>query len=617
MSEQRNESRYVIGIDLGTTHSALAYVDAEAAEVDRSGARVLGVPQLVARGEVEPRDLLPSFFYIAHESEGAQALPWDATRPFAVGHYARARGAEAPGRLVSSAKSWLCHPTADRRAGLLPAGQAADDVEKVSPVEASFRYLEHLVEAWDHAMAEGNDALALRQQEVILTVPASFDAAARELTAEAAVSAGIERFTLLEEPQAALYAWLDATSGTWRKQLRPGDLLLVVDVGGGTTDFSAIAVREEAGALELHRVAVGDHILLGGDNMDIALAYAIRQRLLAEGKQLDAWQMNALVHAARNAKEALLASSELASAPVVIPGRGAKLMAGTLRAELERAELEHLLVDGFFPEVPASARPAVRPRGALTQIGLPYAQDAAITRHLAAFLGKQSGAAGGVHAAGDGESAMLRPTAVLFNGGVMKGGPLRERLLGVLRSWFGEGYELRVLEGGDLDLSVARGAAAYGMARRGRGVRIRGGTARAYYIGIESAAPAVPGMPPPLTALCVAPFGMEEGTEAPLPPNELGLVVGQPVRFHFFGSTTRRDDRAGMELEEWAPGELEELPPIEANLPAEGRQSGDIVPVRLHASVTEIGTLLLEAEPCDGRGTATERWKVELSVRGE
>jgi molecular chaperone DnaK (HSP70) len=600
---------FVVGIDLGTTHSALAYVEADAPAGERAPVRVLEVGQLVARNVVEPRQLLPSFLYVAHASEGPQALPWDDKRAYAVGEYARARAAEAPGRVVASAKSWLCHPTLDRRAGLLPAGQAAEDVEKISPVEASFRYLEHLAEAWDATVAKGNEMLALRNQDVVLTVPASFDAGARELTAEAAVCAGLERFTLLEEPQAAFYAWLDGTGGGWRKQLKPGDVVLVVDVGGGTTDFSAIAARDEGGNLELYRVAVGDHILLGGDNMDLALAYAVRQRLRAEGKELDAWQMNALVHGCRGAKEALL-GGEAASAPIVIPGRGSKLLGGALRAELGRDELERVLVDGFFPKVGAEARPVQRPRTALTQVGLPYAADAGITRHLAAFLGRQAGAAGG-------GGAMLRPTALLFNGGVMKGTPLRTRLLEVLAAWFGEAGGPRVLEGADYDLSVARGAAVYGLARLRGGVRVRGGTARAYYVGIEGAMPAVPGIEPPLTALCVAPFGMEEGTVASLPDEEFGLVVGEPVRFRFFGSTTRRGDHAGTALEVEPGSDLEELPPIEITLPAEGRSPGEVVPVSLRSAVTEVGTLSLEALPRDRKGKPDERWKVELSVRAE
>jgi hypothetical protein len=618
-------ARYVVGIDLGTTHSALAYAPIEEGE-SSAPVEVLPAPQLVAPGVIEARALLPSFLYLAHASEGPQALPWDAERRFVVGEYARTRGVDAPARLVSSAKSWLSHAGVDRRAAILPLG-APEDVEKISPVEASWRLLEHLTEAWDTRFAAADPALALAQQEVILTVPASFDAAARDLTVEAATAAGFENLTLLEEPQAALYAWTLARGDRWRKEVKLGDVILVLDVGGGTTDFSAIAVLEQEGALELVRVAVGDHILLGGDNMDLALAHVVRQKLVAEGKEIDRWQMSALTYACRAAKESLLADAALASAPIVVAGRGSKLFGGGLRSELTRDEVTRTLVDGFFPEVPAAARPTVRARAGLTQIGLPYAADAAITKHLAAFLGRQVGATEKIPGAaprprqGDAGSRaplLLHPSAVLFNGGVMKGSVLAARLLATLNAWLAAdgAPPARVLEGADLDLAVARGAASYGLARHGRGLRIRGGTARAYYVGIESAVPAVPGVEPPITALCLAPFGMEEGTEATLPPHQLGLVVGEPVRFRFFGSSVRRDDTAGTELDAWKEGELEELSPIEITLPAEGRREGDVVPVKLHAAVTEVGTLLLEAIPLAPQ-KADERWKLELGVRTE
>jgi Hsp70 protein len=631
-------ARYVVGIDLGTTHSALAFASVTAVESPEGPAgniEVMSVPQLVAAGRVEARPLVPSFLYLAHPSEGPQALPWDAERSFVVGEYARARGADAPARLASSAKSWLCHPGVDRRAGILPLG-APEDIEKISPVEASFRYLEHLTEAWDARFAKDAPELSLAQQEVVLTVPASFDAAARDLTVEAASAAGFEHLTLLEEPQSALYAWIDAMGPAWRKEITVGDVILVIDVGGGTTDFSAIAALEEDGSLELARVAVGDHILLGGDNMDLSLAHLVRQKLVAQGKEIDRFQMAALTHAARSAKERLLDDPSLASSPIAVAGRGSQLLGASLRSEVTREEIEATLVNGFFPEVSASARPVVRARAGLTQLGLPYASDAAITRHLAAFLGRQAGALAklpgfpsketlGERGERDegGEAfaraaALLHPTAVLFNGGVMKSEVLRARLVAVLNAWLkADGAKpARVLGGADLDLAVARGAASYGLARHGKGVRIRGGTARAYYVGIESAVPAVPGVEPPITALCLAPFGMEEGTEARLPPQELGVVVGEPVRFRFFGSSVRRDDAAGAELETWKEGELDELAPIEVTLPSEGRRDGDVVPVHLHAAVTEVGTLLLEAIPLEPQ-KPDERWKVELSVRGE
>jgi hypothetical protein len=600
-------TRFAVGIDLGTTHCALAVAPLEG----EGTPEVMDVPQLVAQGQVEARPLLPSFLYFAHESEGVQALPWDAERRFVVGEHARARGVDAPARVIASAKSWLSHPSVDRRAGILPLG-APDDVEKISPVETSWRYLEHLSEAFDARYGGGDAALA--KQEVVVTVPASFDASARELTVEAALAAGIEKLTLLEEPQAALYAWVLAMGDAWRKEVHPGDVILVIDVGGGTTDFSAIHAVDKDGSLELVRVAVGDHILLGGDNMDLALAHLVRQKLEGDGQAVDRWQHASLVHACRTAKEKLLSDAKLAAFPIAIASRGSALLGGTLRTELTRDEVTRTLVDGFFPVVPADARPTSRARGGLTQLGLPYASDPAITRHLASFLTRQAGALG--VAAQKRAPKLLHPTAVLFNGGVMKANPLRGRLVETLDAWLkGDGAPpVRVLGGADLDLAVARGACAYALVRRGKGLRIRGGTARAYYVGIESAVPAVPGVEPPVSAMCVAPFGMEEGTEASL-PQELGVVVGEPVRFRFFGSSVRRDDRAGTVLEDWNGDELAELPPIEVTLPAEGRRAGDVVPVHLRSHATEVGTLLLEAEPLHPL-KADERWRVELSVRG-
>ncbi|HVW24790.1 MAG TPA: Hsp70 family protein [Polyangiaceae bacterium] len=595
-------ARSVVGIDLGTTHTALAYAD-EADEDARS--TPLDVPQLTAPGVLERQPLLPSFLYFAHESEPPLSLPWDASRRYTVGEYARRRASEAPGRVVSSAKSWLSHPSVDRRAPIIPLN-APEDVEKVSPVEASFRYLDHLAEAWKAAGHESD----LAEQSIVLAVPASFDASARDLTVEAAFAAGMEGVTLLEEPQAALYAWIESVGDEWRKLLRVGDVVLIVDIGGGTTDFSAVEAVEADGGLELRRVAVGDHILLGGDNMDLALAHVAKARLESEGHELDAWQLHALMHASRAAKERLL-SSDAESVPVVVPSRGSQLLGGSLRTVLERAEVERTIVDGFFPEVAVSDEPARRARTALTQMGLPYAADPAITRHLAAFLRRQAGAVNATASSG-----LLRPSAVLFNGGVLKSNRIRSRILDPLGRWLRDAGAPapRELPAADLDLAVARGACYYGLVRKGRGLRIRGGTAQAYYVGIESPAPAVPGVPPPITAFCVAPFGVEEGSRVNLPPHELGVVVGEPVRFRFFGSSVRREDAAGDELTRWKPGELSELSPIELTLPAEGRHAGEVVPVRLESGVTPIGTLALEAVPLNPR-SPDERWKVELSVR--
>ncbi|SPR96521.1 Hsp70 family protein [Cupriavidus taiwanensis] len=610
-----SEARYAIGIDLGTTHSAVSYVDLAASDGEKTSQRVLPIAQLTAPGAVEDLDLLPSFLYLPHASElapGDLNLPWSAARDFAVGEMARSRGAGTPIRLVSSAKSWLCHPGVDRRAAILPA-DAPPEVPRVSPLEASVRYLTHLREAWDQAHPDA----PFGEQDVTVTIPASFDPAARELTAEAAAAAGYARMTLLEEPQAALYSWIQKSAGQWRKQVKVGDIILVVDVGGGTTDLSLIAVIERDGNLELHRIAVGDHILLGGDNMDLALAHVVARKLAAQGTQADPWQLRALTYACRAAKETLLTDPATESVPLVVPSRGAKLIGGSIRTELTGAELTQTILEGFFPQVDAAARPLTRARVGLTQLGLPYAQDAAITRHLAAFLGRQAGALAeieGLQATQPDGASFLRPTAVLFNGGVFKSGLLVERILQTLNGWLAaEGAApARLLDGAELDLAVARGAAYYGYVRRGKGVRIRGGTARAYYIAVESSMPAVPGFEPPIQALCLAPFGMEEGTEAELPPQEFGLVVGEPVHFRFFGSSVRRQDQVGTLLDYWGPEELQELEEIQATLPAEGRTAGEVVPVRLHARVTEAGTLELEAVP----RASGERWKVQFDVRG-
>lgn len=607
---------FSIGIDLGTTHCALAYVDIAACDGEHTSHRVLAIPQLTAPGAVEQPSLLPSFLYLPHADElapGELSLPWsEAHGSYIVGELARSRGATTPIRLVSSAKSWLCHPGVDRRAAILPS-DAPPEVARVSPLEASIRYLSHLRAAWNHAHPEA----PFDQQDVTVTIPASFDPAARELTDEAARAAGFSSLTLLEEPQAALYNWIQTSNGRWRKDVQPGDIILVVDVGGGTSDLSLIAVLEHDGKLELHRIAVGDHILLGGDNMDMALAYLVAGKLAAGGTSLDPWQLRALTYACRSAKEQLLSDAQLETVPLVVPSRGSKLIGGSIRSELTRQEVTATILDGFFPQVDSSARPAGRARAALTRLGLPYAQDAAITTHLAAFLGRQVAATRdleGFVTQQDESASFLHPTAVLFNGGVFKSELLAERTLNTLNGWLvTEGAPAaRMLGGADLDLAVALGAAYYGYVRRGAGVRIRGGTARAYYVAVESAMPAVPGITPPVQALCVAPFGMEEGSAAELSTLEFGLVVGEPVYLRFFGSSVRRQDQIGTLLDYWQADELQELEEIRATLPTEGRQPGEIVEVRLQAKATEAGTLELSAVSTSGG----ERWHIEFDVRG-
>jgi hypothetical protein len=486
-----------------------------------------------------------------------------------------------PARLVASAKSWLCHPRVDRLAAILPWSESgAEGVTRISPVDASAAYLAHLAGHWRHATGR-----ALGDEDVVLCVPASFDEAARELTLRAAEKQGL-RPTLLEEPQAAFYSWLS----DHHDQLAPGDVVLVFDVGGGTTDFSLIAVKQgEGGKPVFERTAVGDHLLLGGDNMDLALARRVENRLM-KGGRLDPHQLQQLVQACRTAKEKLLGDEPRASWAITLAGRGSKLIGGSLRDELSRAEVEELVLDGFFPRVPADAAPDRR-RAGIAEFGLPYASDAAITRHAAAFLR--------LHGA--------RPTAVLWNGGVLKAKAIRDRVLEVLGSWLGAAP--RVLENADPDLAVARGAAYYGLARRGLGVRIGGGAARAYFIGVDTAK-VDPGQ---ISVLCVTPRGMEEGARVTLSGNELEVLTNRPVRFRLFSSSDRIGDRAGDLLT--LPGDaLAELPPIYTVLRF-ARSSQDVaLRVVLSAHLTELGTLELE---CVARSTGNEadRWKLAFDLR--
>jgi len=603
------KSAYVIGIDLGTTNSALAYaaISTVADPFAPANVQLMAIPQLVNPGEVREADLLPSFLYLAGASDfpaGSLALPWDQNRDFAVGQLAQKRGAENAGRLVSSAKSWLSHSGVDRTSRLVPF-RAPDGVEKISAVEASRRYLEHLREAWDAQRPEAPFA----SQHVLVTVPASFDAVARELTLDAAKQAGYRNLTLLEEPQAAFYAWIERHAD-WRGRVHVGDLVLVVDIGGGTTDFTLIAVTGRAGELELNRVAVGEHILLGGDNIDLALAGAVSRRLEEKGARVDSRQLQTLWNNCRIAKEKLLEpGSDAREHPVTILGKGSGLVGGAIKASLHRDDIERVLSEGFLPAVGSSEMPQHRQSAGLREIGLPYAADPAITRHLARFL-RQQAATSEQGVVRRGPSGLACPTHVLFNGGILKAAIVRDRLLASLDSWLDEEgmAPVQPLSGEDLMHAVARGAAYHGLARMGRGVRIRGGVPRTYYVGIQAAMPAAPGFPAPLKALTVVPFGMEEGSEVRIPGREFGLVVGEPAEFRFFSSAARRNDRPGDLLEDCG-GDLEELSPIEVTFGA-GEASSEVVPVSFEAVITETGVLQLWCVARDQR-----RWKLEFNVR--
>ncbi|MBV9758963.1 MAG: Hsp70 family protein [Acidobacteriaceae bacterium] len=592
-------SEYIVGIDLGTTNSALAYAPASSADGETAPVQLFPVAQLVNPGEVTALDLLPSSLYIPGANEfveGSLALPWDDTPRYVTGSLARKRGVENTSRLVSSAKSWLSNQNADPTQPLLPPA-APEGIEKISPVDASREYLNHLRSAWNQAHPDA----PLEKQTVLITVPASFDASARDLTQRAAKLAGFPEVTIIEEPQSAFYAWIERNPD-WREQVAPGDLILVVDIGGGTTDFTLIAVTEESGSLQLERVAVGEHLLLGGDNMDLAVARFAEQQFAQKGTKLDALQFHSLWQQCRAAKETLLAGdSAPEEQPLTILGRGSGLVGGTVKGKIRRDDVRQLLLEGFFPIVAADAFPQRQRRAALMEVGLNYASDPAVTKHLAQFL-RQAGNA--------------RPTHLLLNGGVLQARAIERRLFDVINGWLKESSAPALIElqnetkQADLMHAVARGAAYYGLARTGKGVRIRGGVPRTYYVGIESSLPAVPGLAAPMKALTVVPFGLEEGSRVQLPQRKFALIVGEPAEFRFFSSLSRKTDEPGSLIEEISD-DMEELPPMEVSLPPHTDATREeIVPVTLETNVTETGMLELWCVAADGR-----RWKLEFNVR--
>jgi molecular chaperone DnaK (HSP70) len=583
------QSRYIIGIDLGTTNSAVAYVDlADAA--DPPPIRLFKVPQLVAEARVEARPGLPSFLYLpgAHDlPAGSTVLPWDAGRDYAVGEFARDQGAKVPARLISSAKSWLCHDGVDREAAILPWGSPSE-VPHLSPIETSARVLSHVREAWNSEMSRGRREHTLEQSEVVLTVPASFDEVARTLTVRAAKQAGfnLEKLTLLEEPQAAFYSWVRSQGEFWQEQLTDGQQVLVCDVGGGTTDFSLIEVRDrgEEGGMSLSRVAVGDHLMLGGDNMDLALARHLERRLVKRAGELDGKQWGELVHACRRAKESLLSPRGEDRHSITITGRGSRVVGGTLKIDLFQDEVVELVLDGFFPKNAFDELPR-KPRVGLQELGLPYAQDPAVTRNLAAFLQRHE----------------ARPDAILFNGGAMKATMVQDRVVDTVTQWFGR--EPEVLESRSLDLAVALGAASYGLVLAGKGVRIRGGTARAYYVGVE-------GVGNRRRGVCLIPFGVEAGSETTIADRAFEVITDRPVSFPLYSSTAPLGHAPGDVVEIAEDDVFLELPPLFTVLRFE---RGATVPVKLGARLTELGTLQMwcRAEQAD------HRWDLEFNLRGD
>ena len=612
--------KFALGLDLGTSNCAVTICDVASGET-----WPVDVTQVVAPNQVGERSLLPSALYIANPNEfpsEAVRLPWagEEAGGAIAGAFAREHGAQVPDRLVTSAKSWLSNPHQDPKSAILPWGSNIDS-GKLSPFDASRRYLEHLKQGVHYAENLAGRTWDLNEGQVVLTVPASFDEVARKLTADAAEAAGLHDVVLLEEPQAAFYAWMDQAGGDWRNRVHPGDVVLVCDIGGGTADFSLIAVSDDDGNLAVERISVGEHILLGGDNMDLALAYTLQAKLEEAGHTLDEWQFLALTHAAGQAKVALFDNAELTEVSISVPARGSSLFAGTVATTLDRATLEAVVVDGFFELTAVDNLPTESGGAALQEFGLPYASDPVVSKHLARFLKRSLQNVRGsealqelVGATGvDLNGACLRPTAVLFNGGAFKAAAIRQRVLDLLETW-SDGKAIRELAGFQPDLAVAKGAAIYGRTRvSGQGIRIRSGTARSYYIGLESSRPAVPGFKPKVQGLCVVPQGMEEGSSHLIEGRQFGLVTGNPAVFRFFSSEARSGDVPGQSVPD-AEKALEETSKLEITLPALPEfPAAQPIPVQLESVVTELGNLELWMHHVG----SDHRWKVEFQVRME
>jgi hypothetical protein len=611
-------TRFSLGIDLGTSNSAIALSDIDGERTD-----IVELTQVLGPNRIGEKPTLPSALYIPHPDEFPEAafpLPWRSAgrgEPI-VGFFAREHGALVPDRLITSAKSWLSNPHIDPRQRVLPWKSEIKE-EKLSAFDAARMCLEHIKESFRHAMrAEGRE-LDPADAEIVLTVPASFDEVAKNLTAEAAEAAGLGKVVLLEEPLAAFYAWTAQAGADWRAQVRPGDIVLVCDVGGGTADFTLIAISEKEGVLDLERISVGEHILLGGDNMDLALAYALRASLESEGKSIGDTQFLSLIHSAGKAKEAMLEDETIPEFPIAVPSRGSSLFGGTVSTRLDRTTLEQIVLDGFFATTGIEDLPQKARRAGLQEFGLPYASDPVISKHLARFLTRSlenvesSEALRSLIGPEARQKPFLAPTAVLFNGGVFKAAPIRRRVLALLTAW-SDGAAVRELAGFEPDLAVAKGASIYGRNRvTGKGLRIRAGASRSYYIGIETSMPAVPGFKPPLKALCVVPQGMEEGSEVLIEGRDFALVTGQPAEFRFFSSEVRSGDAPGQIIPD-AERELTEISLLEVDLAAvDDIPAGQPVPVQINALVTELGTLELWMK----HTKSDRRWKVEFEVRTE
>ncbi|MCP4108817.1 MAG: hsp70 family protein [Desulfobacteraceae bacterium] len=600
-----SDKRYIIGIDLGTTNSAVSFVDLQAEYSDRSKSiKIFKVPQLTGAGEFSGLPVLPSFLYIPGTydiSKEAVSIPWQTDEDNFVGAFARDHGAKVPARLVSSAKSWLCHSNADRRAKILPWG-SGDEVYKVSPVQATASYLKHIRKAWNSTKGDDADQY-LENQVIIITVPASFDEVARDLTLEAATLAGLTGVTLLEEPLAAFYNWLINHEKHWSEYVKPGELILVCDVGGGTTDFTLITLREVEGSPRFERIAVGDHLVLGGDNVDLALARRIEMRFSKKKLSLNPDRWKALCHQCRQAKEIIL-DNKAESKRITLMGEGSKLISSTLSAELKREEVEETVLEGFFPLSEQEIRDIKKERKGITEFGLPYEQEPAITRHMGWFLERHRQDVSKIL-----DRENYAPDLILFNGGSLKSQVVQERIRAAIRRWFKkEDTTLpRILENPDPDLSVALGASYYGLVKIGEGVRVGSGSARSYYLGVET--PETEPQTENRKALCLVERGLDEGSHIELKNKKFEVLANQPVSFDVYSSSFRSGDRCGDLVE--TDDSLTSLPPIRTIVQYGKKGVKTSIPVQIEADYTEMGTLALWCRSC----VSDHRWQLQFQLR--
>ncbi len=599
-----DDYRYIVGIDLGTTNSAVSYVDLLAEDSRNRGIKLFPVPQLTGPGEVSAMPVLPSFCYIPGKYDiaaDAIELPWRTRESNFVGVLARDHGSKVPSRLVSSAKSWLCHSQADRRARILPWG-AGEEIPRISPVEATAAFLRHIRLAWNSRQGEDDDRY-LENQMVILTVPASFDEVARDLTLEAASIAGLKHLTLLEEPLAAFYSWLTRHEKSWREFIRPGELVLVCDVGGGTTDFTLITLRETEGSPRFERIAVGDHLILGGDNIDLALARHIEQQF-NNTQPLSGDRWKTLCHLCRQAKENIL-NQGTDTETITMMGEGSSLIGGTLTARLDRETLERIVVEGFFALVEPDRETRQTPRKGISEFGLPYESEPAITRHIGAFLEKHQNEIR--QYLGD---RMAFPDLILFNGGTLKAPLVQERIREAIRYWFGveQTDQPRILENPDPDLAVALGASYYGLVKSGLGVRVGSGSPRSYYLGFTRKDEAGAEQK---AAICLVERGVDEGTRLSLPEDRnFEVLTNQPVSFDLYSSSYRSGDRCGDIVA--IDDTLTPLPPLQTVVQFGQKGKKTAIPVAIEAEYTEMGVLALWCRSL----SSSHRWRLQFQLRG-